>query len=194
MLVAQKMSIFVLKLLNQCSDWYRAAWLHRDISLRSIWQCWGVILNAVKDLYILRVLQTNGKIGNQELAEKVNLSNSPCWRRVKKLEDGGVINGYVAMLNPKILGLTAMAYVHIALLDHTQQTIEMLDDFVANQEQIIECSSITGPNDYVLKIIEKDTESLERFIMQKLLRLGIVRASTTNLILRQKKYTTALPI
>ena len=87
-----------------------------------------------------------------------------------------------------------MAYVQIALLDHTQQTIEMLDDFVTDQEQIIECSSITGPNDYVLKIIEKDTESLEQFIMQKLLRLGIVRASTTNLILRQKKYTTALPL
>ena len=146
------------------------------------------------DRNILRVLQTDGKIGNQELAEKVNLSNSPCWRRVKKLEEAKVIDGYVAMLNPKRLDLTAMAYVHIALLDHTQQTIEMLDDFVALQEQIIECSSITGPNDYVLKIIEKDTESLERFIMQKLLRLGIVRASTTNLILRQKKYTTALPL
>ncbi|MEZ7859770.1 MAG: Lrp/AsnC family leucine-responsive transcriptional regulator [Porticoccaceae bacterium] len=146
------------------------------------------------DRNILRVLQTDGKIGNQELAEKVNLSNSPCWRRVKKLEDAKIINGYVAMLNPKRLGLTSMAYVHIALLDHTQQTIEMLDDFVAHQEQIVECSSITGSNDYVLKIIEKDTESLERFIMQKLLRLGIVRASTTNLILRQKKYTTALPV
>ena len=146
------------------------------------------------DRNILRVLQTDGKIGNQELAEKVNLSNSPCWRRVKKLEEAKVIDGYVAMLNPKRLDLSAMAYVHIALLDHTQQTIEMLDDFVALQEQIVECSSITGPNDYVLKIIEKDTESLERFIMQKLLRLGIVRASTTNLILRQKKYTTALPL
>ena len=88
----------------------------------------------------------------------------------------------------------AGAYVHIALLDHTERTIEMLDSFVALQEQIVECSSITGPNDYVLKIIEKDTESLERFIMQKLLRLGIVRASTTHLILRQKKYTTALPL
>jgi len=146
------------------------------------------------DRNILRVLQADGKIGNQELAERVNLSNSPCWRRVKKLEDAKVINGYVAMLNPKSLGLTSMAYVQIALLDHTQQTIEMLDNFVIHQEQIIECSSITGPNDYVLKIIEKDTESLERFIMQKLLRLGIVRASTTNLILRQKKYTTALPL
>ena len=146
------------------------------------------------DRNILRVLQVDGKIGNQELAEKVNLSNSPCWRRVKKLEEAKVIDGYVAMLNPKRLDLTAMAYVHIALLDHTQQTIEMLDDFVALQEQIVECSSITGPNDYVLKIIEKDTESLEQFIMQKLLRLGIVRASTTNLILRQKKYTTALPL
>lgn len=146
------------------------------------------------DRNILRVLQADGKIGNQELAEKVNLSNSPCWRRVKKLEEAEVINGYVAMLNPKKLDLKAMAYVHIALLDHTEQTIAMLDDFVALQEQIVECSSITGPSDYVLKIIEKDTESLERFIMQKLLRLGIVRSSTTHLILRQKKYTTSLPL
>ncbi|MCT2532079.1 Lrp/AsnC family transcriptional regulator [Porticoccaceae bacterium] len=146
------------------------------------------------DRSILRVLQTDGKIGNQELASRVNLSNSPCWRRVKKLEDTGVINGYAAMLDPKALGLTAMAYVHIALLDHRQQTIETLDNFVEAQEQIIECSSITGSNDYLLKIVERDTESLEKFIMQQLLRLGIVRSSTTNLILRQKKYTTALPL
>jgi len=146
------------------------------------------------DRSILRVLQADGKIGNQELAEKVNLSNSPCWRRVKKLEDSGMISSYVAMLNPKSLGLTAMAYVHIALLDHRQKTIETLDNFVLTQEQIIECSSITGSNDYLLKIIETDTESLEKFIMQSLLRLGIVRSSTTNLVLRQKKYTTALPL
>ncbi|MDG0970291.1 MAG: Lrp/AsnC family transcriptional regulator [Porticoccaceae bacterium] len=146
------------------------------------------------DQSILKALQKDGKIGNQDLATKANLSSSPCWRRVKKLEETGVINSYVALLNPKSLGLTAMAYVHIALLDHTQQTIETLDDFVATKAQIIECCSITGSNDYLLKVIEKDTESLERFIMQQLLRLGIVRASTTNLILRQQKYTTALPI
>ena len=146
------------------------------------------------DQAILRVLQNEGKIGIQELAEKVNLSTSPCWRRVKKLEDAGIISDYVALLNPKRLGLTAMAYVHIALLDHRQETIELLDKFVDGQEQIVECSSITGSNDYVLKIIKKDTESLEKFIMQHLLRLGIVRSSTTNLILRQKKLTTALPL
>ena len=146
------------------------------------------------DQAILRVLQNEGKIGIQELAEKVNLSTSPCWRRVKKLEDAGIISDYVALLNPKRLGLTAMGYVHIALLDHRQETIELLDKFVDGQEQIVECSSITGSNDYVLKIIEKDTESLEKFIMQHLLRLGIVRSSTTNLILRQKKFTTALPL
>jgi len=83
------------------------------------------------DRSILRVLQADGKIGNQDLAEKVNLSSSPCWRRVRKLEDSGVIDSYVAMLNPKSLGLTAMAYVHIALLDHRQKTIETLDNFVA---------------------------------------------------------------
>ncbi|RZO19553.1 MAG: Lrp/AsnC family transcriptional regulator [SAR92 clade bacterium] len=146
------------------------------------------------DRSILRVLQADGKIGNQDLAEKVNLSSSPCWRRVRKLEDSGVIDSYVAMLNPKSLGLTAMAYVHIALLDHRQKTIETLDNFVASKDQIIECSSITGSNDYLLKIIETDTESLEKFIMQSLLRLGIVRSSTTNLILRQQKYTTAVPL
>ena len=146
------------------------------------------------DRSILRVLQTDGKIGNQDLAEKVSLSSSPCWRRVKKLEDSGVIDRYVAMLNPKALGLTAMAYVHIALLDHRQETIETLGNFVATQDQIIECSSITGSNDYLLKIIEADNESLEKFIMQRLLRLGIVRSSTTNLILRQQKYTTAIPL
>ncbi|MDG1923395.1 MAG: Lrp/AsnC family transcriptional regulator [Glaciecola sp.] len=146
------------------------------------------------DRSILLVLQTDGKIGNADLAEKVSLSSSPCWRRVKKLEDSGVIERYVGMLNPKALGLTAMAYVHIALLDHRQETIETLDNFVATQDQIIECSSITGSNDYVLKIIEADNESLEKFIMQRLLRLGIVRSSTTNLILRQQKYTTAVPL
>ena len=98
------------------------------------------------------------------------------------------------MLNPKALGLTAMAYVHIALLDHRQETIETLGNFVATQDQIIECSSITGSNDYLLKIIEADNESLEKFIMQRLLRLGIVRSSTTNLILRLQKYTTAVPL
>ncbi len=86
------------------------------------------------------------------------------------------------------------AFVHIALLDHRQKTIETLDNFVASKDQIIECSSITGSNDYLLKIIETDTESLEKFIMQSLLRLGIVRSSTTNLILRQQKYTTAVPL
>ena len=146
------------------------------------------------DRSILRVLQADGKIGNQDLAEKVNLSSSPCWRRVRKLEDNGVIDSYVAKLNPKSLGLTAMAYVHIALLDHRQKTIETLDNFVASKDQIIECSSITGSNDYLLKIIETDTESIEKFIMQSLLRLGIVRSSTTNLILRQQKYTTAVPL
>lgn len=146
------------------------------------------------DRNILKALQNNGRLGNQELAAKVSLSNSPCWRRVKKLEETGIVDKYVALLSPKSLGLTAMAYVQIALLDHTQKTISTLHDFIDTKAQIVECCSITGSNDYMLKVIEKDTESLERFIMQELLRLGIVRSSTTNLILRQQKYSTELPI
>ena len=146
------------------------------------------------DRSILRVLQADGKIGNQDLAEKVNLSSSPCWRRVRKLEDSGVIDSYVAMLNPKSLGLTAMAYVHIALLDHRQKTIETLDNFVATQDQIIECSSITGSNDYLLKIISNDLLSYESFIKQSFGNLRCVSSIESTVVLKQTFSRQQLPL
>lgn len=147
-----------------------------------------------KDKEILRVLQRDGKISLQALAEEVHLSTSPCWRRVKRLEESGLIDRYVAILNPRLLGLHAQAYMHVSLLDHTEATIEAFDRFVQNEDQITECCSITGSNDYLLKVVAEGPEALETFIMKRILRLGIVRSSHTNFVLRRTKSSSALPV
>ncbi|MEE9427142.1 MAG: Lrp/AsnC family transcriptional regulator [Paracoccaceae bacterium] len=146
------------------------------------------------DRQLLRLLQKNAKISSQDLAEKLGLSLSPVWRRVRKLESSGIIDRYVTMLNPRKLGLNTMAYVHVSLMEHTEEAIAAFDRFVAEQDQVIECSSVTGADDYLLKVVAKDPEGLETFLMQKMLRLGIVRSSTTHFVLRQKKYSTELPL
>jgi len=146
------------------------------------------------DQKLLRVLQNNAKISSQELADIVNLSVSPCWRRVRKLEDRGIIAKYVALLDARKLGLDALAYVHVSLLEHTEEAIEVFARFVAEQDQIIECCSVTGADDYLLKVVAADPEGLEAFIMKKMLRLGVVRSSTTHFVLRQMKNNTALPV
>ena len=146
------------------------------------------------DRKILRVVQRDGKISMQELAEAAGLSTSPCWRRVRRLEQAGVIHKYAAMLDARALGLQAMAYVQVSLLEHSEATIAKFDSFVQREDNIVECSSITGANDYLLKVVALDPEDLESFLMKRLLGLGIVRSSTTNFVLRQKKYSTALPV
>ena len=149
---------------------------------------------TTQDKNLLQILQQDGKVNTQSLAEKVGMSPSPCWRRVRKLEETGVIERYVALLDAKKLGLNARAYVHVSLLDHAEETINTFDKFVLTEPQIIECCAVTGSDDYLLKVIAADPEGLEQFIMQKILRLGVVRSSTTHFVLRQKKYSTALPL
>ena len=146
------------------------------------------------DKTLLHLLQRNAKISTQELADQVNLSPSPCWRRVRKLEDAGIIERYVTLLNRRKLGLNTLAFVHVSLIEHTEDAIRIFDDFVEQEDQIIECCSITGADDYLLKVVAEDPEGLETFIMKKVLRLGIVRSSTTHFVLRQKKYRTELPL
>ena len=146
------------------------------------------------DKRLLRLLQRDNSLSTQALAEQAGLSASPSWRRVRRLHEAGVIRKQVAMLNPRQLGLNAIAYLHVSLLDHTEATITRFDDFVQRHEQVVECASITGSNDYLLKVYARDPEDLEHFLMRQLLALGIVRSSTTNFVLRQTKYTTELPV
>lgn len=146
------------------------------------------------DRTLLRTLQKDGKISLQALAGQVNMSTSPCFRRVKRLQDIGIITGYVALLDQKALGLNAQAYLQLSLIDHKEETIQTFDRFVQNEAQVIECASITGSNDYLLKVVAEDAEALEQFIMKRVLRLGIISSSYTNFVLRRTKSSTVLPV
>ncbi len=143
---------------------------------------------------ILKVLQRNGRASTQELSNAVGLSPSPCWRRVKRLEDEGYIARYAAILDGKKLGLHAFAHVQISLVDHSEASVKIFQDFVQHSEQVLECASITGDFDFILKVVASDPEALEQFMMKKILRLGVVRTTATNFILRQIKVTGALPV
>ncbi|MEP1522476.1 MULTISPECIES: Lrp/AsnC family transcriptional regulator [Ascidiaceihabitans] len=143
---------------------------------------------------ILKVLQRDGRASSQALSDAVGLSPSPCWRRVKRLEDEGFITRYAAIVDGKKLGLNALAHVQVSLINHDAVSIDKFHAFVETNDQVLECASITGDFDYILKVAATDPEALEHFIMSRLLRLGVVRTTTTNFILRQMKVSGALPV
>lgn len=151
------------------------------------------MLDAFEKL-ILKELQRDGRASTQALSDAVGLSPSPCWRRVKRLEEDGYITRYAAILDGKKLGLRALAHIQVSLVDHDVTSIDMFQAFVDNNERVLECASITGDFDYILKVAAKDPESLEQFIMQNLLRLKVVRTTATTFILRQMKVSGALPV
>ena len=146
------------------------------------------------DISILQELQVSGRLSMQELAERTGLSASQCWRRVRDLEAAGVVSGYRAQVTAKAVGLNAIAYIHVALQDHQEDSISSFLRLVETEPQIVECASITGDHDFILKVYAKTPEDLEHFIMQRLLKSGLVRDTRRNFVLRQTKTRGPLPI
>lgn len=144
------------------------------------------------DKAIIAILQQNARITNQDLADQVNLSTAPCWRRVKRLEDLGIIKQYVALLDPASVNLNTLAYIEVSLTDHTEATMRSFDEFIASTPEVLECYSVSGSYDYLLRVLVKDNLTLESFLMKQLLGRNIVKASNTFFALKQKKYTTQL--
>jgi len=105
-----------------------------------------------------------------------------------------VIRAEVALLDRRKVGMPTLAYIHLSLIDHSEATIRKLDEFTQRHDRIVECATITGADDYMIKVMARDPEDLERFLMHDLLALGVVRSSTTHFVLRQTKYTTAVPL
>lgn len=145
------------------------------------------------DKSILAELQKDGKLSMQDLADRVNSSSTQCWRRVRQLQDQGVILGYQAVLDSGAMGLQAMAYIHIALKDHGEKSVRDFLHIVETSEQIIECCSITGDHDFMLKVVAHSPAGLERFLMRRLLATGLVRETRSNFVLRECKSRGALP-
>lgn len=147
------------------------------------------------DRLILEKLQQQGRMPNQELADAINLSPSPCLRRVRQLEDSGVIDGYVALLNARKLGLTLLSFIQISLDKHTPERFASFERSVADFAEVLECHLITGQSaDYLLKVIVKDMDDFQQFLLNKLTRIAGVSGVHSSFVLKSPVNTTALPV
>jgi Lrp/AsnC family transcriptional regulator, leucine-responsive regulatory protein len=146
------------------------------------------------DRAILDQLQHDGKLSNVELAQRVHLSPSACLRRVKQLEDDGVIAQYVALLNPKAVGQHGTSFTIINLETMSNNLLEAFERAVREEPQILDCYYVAGANDYLIRFCYRDAEDLERFHTEVLMRLPGVERSNSMLVLRNVKKSTAFPI
>jgi len=146
------------------------------------------------DRRILEQLQADGRLSNQDLAERVALSPSPCLRRVRALERSGVIRQYAALLDPLHVGLGLLAYVTVKLEKRGKMPVDQFTRAVQGWPEVIACLSMTGDMDYLMRVQVEDLEHYSRFIMEKLLKQPGVIDIRTNFVLERIKETTALPL
>ena len=146
------------------------------------------------DRAILAELQREGRVSNLELAQRVHLSPSACLRRVKTLEDNGVIAQYVALVNPRAVGKHGISFTIINLESMNTPQLEAFEQAVRDQPEVLDCFYVAGSNDYLIRFTYRDAEDLERFHSDVLMRLPGVARSNSLLVLRTVKRTTALPV
>ncbi len=147
------------------------------------------------DRQILQVLQTDGRISNQELADRVGLSPSPCLRRVRALEESGLISGYRALLDAKALGLTLMALIHISMDQHTPERFNDFEAAIADIPEVLECLLITGQSaDYQLKVVVKDLDAYQELLLKRITGIKGVSGVHSSFVLRRVVDKTAFPV
>jgi len=147
------------------------------------------------DRQILQVLQEDGRISNQDLADRIGLSPSPCLRRVRALEEGGLIRGYRALLDAKKLGLSLMALIHISMDRHTPERFENFEADINAIPEVIECLLITGQDaDYQLKAVVHDMDAYQELLLNRITRIPGVTGVHSSFVLRRVVDKTALPV
>ena len=152
-----------------------------------------VKLDAI-DRAILTELQREGRLSNLDLAQRVHLSPSACLRRVKQLEDGGVIAQYVALVNPRAVGRHGISFTIINLDSMNTPQLEAFEQAVRDTPEILDCYYVAGENDYLIRFTYRDAADLEQFHTDVLMRLPGVLRSNSMLVLRTVKRTTALQV
>ena len=147
------------------------------------------------DRRILELLQREGRISNQELADRVSLSPSACLRRVRALEESGLITGYRAILDARRLGLSLTALLHISMDSHTPERFAHFEAEVARIEEVLECLLVTGQSaDYQLKIVVTDMDAYQELLLNRITRIEGVSGVHTSFVLRRVLDNTALPV
>lgn len=146
------------------------------------------------DIAIIEALQRDGRLSNRELAKAVSLSPSPSWRRLRALEDAGVISHYAAVVEREQVGLPIMGFAHVTLHDHNSEKVKRFDEAIKRAPQVLECHATSGEYDYMLKVVAPDMASYQDFLSDYLLTIGVVRTVNTSFALKQQKCTTVLPM
>ena len=146
------------------------------------------------DYALLALVQKDGRISNVKVAEALSLSETPCWRRLKRLEDKGYIDSYQANLNRHQLGFGVLALVQICFANHTDDAPSQFEKSVRSIPEILSCHNVTGEADYFLQIVAKDLVAYERFLRKVLRKLPGVTSIQSSLSLREVKHSTRLPL
>ena len=148
---------------------------------------------SASDLKLLAALQENVTLSQIELAESSGLSRTSVWRRVRELEEAGVIENRVALLNPRSLGLQIHVLLSVSMVEHSDKIRQSFETHVERLPEVMECFSVSGDRDYVLQIISRDMESYNEFLSTKILHHSSVHSASSSFALRRVKYTTTLP-
>ncbi|MCC3860514.1 Lrp/AsnC family transcriptional regulator [Pseudemcibacter aquimaris] len=146
------------------------------------------------DKKILNLIQSDATITNAEIAERIGLSAAPCWRRIKRLEERGIISRRVGILDTKALGLNIIAFANVKLSHVQEDALEEFEAAVTKFDEVTECYTISGSMDFLIRIVTENMQSYEIFLRKKLLRLPMVSEVNTNFAVTQVKYTTAVPL
>lgn len=143
---------------------------------------------------LIDTLQRQGRQSAQALAETLGMSATPVWRRLKELEQNGVIRREVVLMDREKLGLAICVWANVSLVRHNEGAVEDFERLVATSPEIMECASITGEADYVIKVVVPDMKAYDRFLQERLFKLKGVASIRSNVVLREVKYETALPL
>jgi Lrp/AsnC family transcriptional regulator, leucine-responsive regulatory protein len=146
-----------------------------------------------KDRQILRELQGDGRLTNQELSERVNLSPSPCLRRVRLLEEQGVIRGYTALVDQKSWGLPVTVFIRIKLERHGDEAVNAFEEAIISMPQVMDCWLMTGRSDYLLRVIASDLDDYEHFVRRELQRVPGIASIDTSFAYGSVKHAQVLP-
>ena len=146
------------------------------------------------DLRILNELQNDSSHSNVELAKRVHLSPSPCLMRVKALKDKGVIRNYVALADPKLLGLGLNVFISISLKEQSKEALGEFEKRISEHDEVMECYLMTGDSDYLIRVAVADMDALEKFILEQLTPISGIEKIRSSFALKQVRYKTALPL
>jgi len=151
------------------------------------------LLDAI-DRRILAALQENARLANVQLADAVGLSPSPCLRRVRELEERGVIRRHVTLVDAAAVGLPVSVFVNVTLERQVEQALERFEAAILARPEVMECYLMTGDADYLLRVVTADLAAYERFLIDHLTRVPGVASIKSSFALKQVKYRTALPL